>query len=301
MSNTIRSLSPDEVRAYARDGVVPVRQAIGADWTDRMLRAIDAIAAQPAGEYVADTGRGGDVRSRSFDGRYMWRQHADIRAFAFEAGLGRLAGQAMGATAVRFYFDHLFIKEPRTEAPTPWHQDIPYWPFTGQQVCSTWVALTANDVESSALEFVRGSHRWGKHYRPKVFIDDKAGADWIGASDDEECPDIEAQRDAYDILSFAVEPGDALLFSAHVLHSARGNQSATARRVAISLRFLGDDAIWDPRPGTDPIVAQADVCVRPGELARDDRAFPVVHERRNEHGTHPERTRNDHGRDGGRT
>jgi hypothetical protein len=47
--------------------------------------------------------------------------------------------------------------------------------------------------------------------------------------------------------------------------------------VAISLRFLGDDARWDPRPGTDPIVTQADVDLAPGALAHDDRAFPVVY------------------------
>jgi ectoine hydroxylase-related dioxygenase (phytanoyl-CoA dioxygenase family) len=235
----------------------------------------DEVSARPHGQYVAATGRAGDRRSRSFDGRYMWRHNADVRAFALEAGLGGIAGQAMRATEVRFYFDHLFIKEPETDQPTPWHQDLPYWPFSGQQVCSAWVALTANDVDSSALEFVRGSHLSGKRYRPTVFIDDKA--DWIGASDDQACPDIESARDRYDIVSFAVEPGDALLFSAHILHAAPGNRSATDRRVAISLRFLGDDATWDPRPGTDPIVTQTDVRVQPGELARDDDAFPVVY------------------------
>ena len=39
---------------------------------------------------------------------------------------------------------------------------------------------------------------------------------------------------------------------------------------------LGDDARWDPRPGTDPIVTQDDVTIAPGALARDDSAFPVV-------------------------
>lgn len=242
-----------------------------------MLRTADEVAAHPDGPYVADTGRAGDARSRSYDGRYMWRRNPDIRAFALEAGLGRLAGQAMDVAEVRFYFDHLFIEEPDTDQPTPWHQDLPYWPFTGQHVYSAWVALTENDVDSSTLEFVRGSNRWGKHYRPKVFIDVQAGTEWIGASTDEECPDIEHARDRYDIVSFDVEPGDALLFSAHILHSSRGNRSATDRRVAISIRMLGDDAVWDPRPGTDPIVTQADVRVQPGELARDDEAFPLVY------------------------
>lgn len=277
MTDSGRDLTPEEGRTYRRHGVVLIQRAVSSVWTERLLQAADEIAARPVGPYVADTGRAGSTRGRSFDGRYMWRDHPVIREFALESGLGRLAGQAMGVREVRFYFDHLFIKEPETLEPTPWHQDLPYWPFAGQHVCSTWVALTANDADSSALEFVRGSHGWGKHYRPKVFIDANAGAEWIGASDDEECPDIEADRDRYDIVSYSVEPGDALLFSAHVLHAAGVNRSASARRVAISLRFLGDDARWDPRPGTDPIVTQADVDLEPGALARDDRAFPVVY------------------------
>ena len=267
-------LSAETKTRFQQDGVILVKHAIDQTWVDRMLQVVDELAAEAPGPYAADTGQPGDTQNRSYDGRYRWRHNPDIRALAFETRLGRLAGQAMGSREVRFYFDHIFIKEPRTDTATPWHQDIPYWPFAGQDVCSAWVALTANDVGSSALEFVRGSHSWGKRYRPKMFIDTEAS--WIGTSEDEACPDIESARAQYDIVSFDVEPGDALLFSAHILHSARGNLSATDRRVAISLRFLGDDATWDPRPGTDPIVTQDHVSVQPGELAQDDDVFPVV-------------------------
>ena len=270
-------LSAEQQARFQRDGVIRVPHAIDRTWVDRMLGVADALAKEAPGVYAADTGKPGDTQDRSYDGRYRWRHDPDIRAYAFETHLGRLAGQAMGSHEVRFYFDHIFIKERKTSTATPWHQDIPYWPFAGQDVCSAWVALTANDVDSSALEFVRGSHRWGARYRPRTFIDTEAA--WIGTSDDAECPDVEGARAEYDIVSFDVEPGDALLFSAHILHGARGNQSPTDRRVAISLRFLGDDATWDPRPGTDPIVTQEHVTVQPGELARDDEMFPVVYRR----------------------
>ncbi|MEM7478182.1 MAG: phytanoyl-CoA dioxygenase family protein, partial [Planctomycetota bacterium] len=41
----------------------------------------------------------------------------------------------MDSASARFYFDHLFVKQPGTDNPTPWHQDAPYWPFRGRKIC----------------------------------------------------------------------------------------------------------------------------------------------------------------------
>ena len=40
-----------------------------------------------------------------------------------------------------FWYDQLFVKEPGTLDPMPWHHDLPYWPFRGSQVCSVWLAI----------------------------------------------------------------------------------------------------------------------------------------------------------------
>ena len=125
-------------------------------------------------------------------------------------------------------------------------------------------------MSESSLEFVRGSHRWGKFFAPVAF---GTNAGWTADFRGEECPDIEAARDRFDIVGFDVDPGDALVFSAWTLHGAPGNASGR-RRVALSTRWLGDDARWAPRPGCDPTVKQADVCVAPGTYPADDDCFP---------------------------
>ena len=62
------------------------------------------------------------------------------------------------------------------------------------------------------------------------------------------------------MVGFDVEPGDALLFDYRILHRSRGNASPR-RRVAVSWRWLGDDATWAPEVGTDP---------QPERVASDD-------------------------------
>lgn len=263
--------------AFQRDGVVVVRQAISPAWVERMGRFAQAQLEAPSrwgNDQPETSGTGG----RLFTDRYLWRSSEDVRAFAFESGVAALVGQLMGSRTARLYFDHLLIKEPRTLAPTPWHQDVPYWPFQGRQIASAWVALTDATVEGSAMEFVRGSHADGRVYRPEVFGDarNNASAAWQTKSNAERVPDIEAHRSAFDIVGWDMKAGDAVVFSAWVLHGARGNASAAQRRVAMSTRWLGDDAIWAPAEGTDPTVTQADVCVAPGMPAHDDDRFPLV-------------------------
>ncbi|MBT8447846.1 MAG: phytanoyl-CoA dioxygenase family protein [Gammaproteobacteria bacterium] len=268
----------DEHKAsFERDGVVHVPGAVSPEWVARMTSVIDRQMAAPS-NWANDVNAGNRV-DRFFTDRYQWRDNPDIRAYIFETDLAAMAGALMGASTVRFYFDHMLVKEPGTVAPTPWHQDLPYWPFLGRQVCSAWVALTPCDVSTSAMEFVRGSHAWGRYFKPEIFGDDDANPNqWQkdAQAEGEAMPDIEAERAAYDIIGFSVQPGDALVFSAWTLHGARGNASADQRRMAISTRWLGDDATWYPHAGADPTVTQADVSIAPGEPARDDDRFPVV-------------------------
>ena len=127
-------------------------------------------------------------------------------------------------------------------------------------------------MTESSLEFVRGSHRWGRYFAPESFTGESAWtADFVG----ERCPVIEAARDDYDIVGFDVEPGDALVFSSWSVHGSPGN-AGTHRRTALSTRWLGDDAVWSPHPGCDPSGTQDDTTAVPGGYPADDDRFPLV-------------------------
>lgn len=251
-----------------------VRGAVGDDWVQRILEDADRQLSRP-GRWVTDTSPAATT-NRLFTSRYRWQQEPVVRDFVFNSPVAAMAAELLQSRTVRLYFDHLLVKEPRTAAPTPWHQDIPYWPFMGRQIVSAWVSATASTVEESALEFVRGSHRWNSYYAPESF-DGRGG--WTDDFAGERMPDIEAARRGgdcpYEIVSFDVAPGDAVFFSAWIIHGARGN-AGDRRRVALSTRWLGDDAVWHPHPGCDPIVTDADTTDEPGERLADDVRFPVV-------------------------
>ena len=85
-------------------------------------------------------------------------------------------------------------------------------------------------------------------------------------------PDIEADRAAYDIVSWDMAPGDAVVFSALALHAAPGNAS-TRRRRAVSIRLTGDDVRYAKKRKRAQILR--DPGLRPGD-AMDCDLFPVI-------------------------
>ncbi|WP_423917242.1 phytanoyl-CoA dioxygenase family protein [Candidatus Poriferisodalis sp.] len=263
-------ITAEHKATFEAEGVVKVSGAVGDDWIERVLEVADKQLRDP-GKWVSDTNPGASS-NRLFTTRYRWQEDPVIGGFVFDSGMAQMAAELMGSSSARFYFDHLLIKEPRTANPTPWHQDIPYWPFMGKQICSSWVAMTPVTVAESSLEFVRGSHSWGAYYAPESFDGSKGFmADFEG----EKMPDVEADRASYDIVGFDVEPGDALFFSSWIIHGSPGN-AGDHRRVALSTRWLGDDAVWYPHPGCDPIVSDDDTIAVAGEYPADDNRFPLV-------------------------
>lgn len=148
------------------------------------------------------------------------------------------------SSKVNVLFDQWLIKEPGTETPTPWHHDVPYWPVDGDMLSTLWLALDPVDLASGAVEYVKGSHRWGQRYFPQTF----SGMDGF-TEDLPRIPDIDANRDDYDIVHFELEPGDCTAHHGLLVHSAPGNRRSDRRRRAYVTRWAGDDVTFDDREG----------------------------------------------------
>ena len=272
-------ITPEIQEEFDANGVVKVPGVIGPEWIERFLADAQRQLDNP-GVWVSDTNPGADT-DRLFTTRYRWETNALVNDFLYQSPIAGLAARLVGSPSVRFYFDHLLIKEPQTSKTTPWHQDIGYWPFLGRQIVSAWVPMTAATVAESSLEFVKGSHKWNAYYAPKSF---DGGEGWAEEFEGKEIPDVQAAREAaasagtdceYDIIGFDVQPGDVLFFSAWVIHGSPGN-AGNNRRVAFSTRWLGEDATWFPHAGCDPTVTQQDTTAVPGEHLVDDDRFPLV-------------------------
>jgi ectoine hydroxylase-related dioxygenase (phytanoyl-CoA dioxygenase family) len=262
-----RPLTDADVAAYREDGAVCLRGMFDRGWLDLLAAGVERNLAEPGphARHYTPPGRPG----RFFGDYVNWRRIPEYRRFALESPAAALVARLMGASRVNLFHEHVLVKEPGTEERTPWHHDQPYWAVDGDQVCSLWLPLDPVPRET-AVEFVAGSHRWGKWYTPVRFADHKTHPSPVG----EPVPDVEAERARLRILGWALEPGDAVVFHGLTLHGAPGNASATTRRRAVSTRWTGDDARFVRRPGflSPPF---DDVTLRDGD-PMDSPWFPVA-------------------------
>jgi ectoine hydroxylase-related dioxygenase (phytanoyl-CoA dioxygenase family) len=232
-------IDDESVAAFQRDGAVCIRQLFRPEEMQILRRGIDAnLAALSPRAKVASAA---DDPGYFVEDFCNWQDNEHYRRFIFDSPLAETAGRLMQSSTARLYHDHMLTKEPGTRQPTPWHQDQPYYNIEGRQNVSFWIPVDAVNREST-LEFIAGSHL-GPWLMPRSFMD--AQARWFPEGTLADLPDIEGNRDAYPILGWELQPGDAVGFHMLMLHAARG--VGERRRRVFSARFLGDDIRHAPR------------------------------------------------------
>lgn len=233
-------VSPATVAEFRANGAVVVRGLFTPDEVATVERGIERNLADPSPLFL--------VASRDDDpGRFVedfcsWQRIDEFRDIAFRSRAADAAGALMQSSTVRLFHDHVLVKEPGTQQPTPWHQDQPYYNVDGVQNCSMWMPVDPV-AEESTLEFLAGSHLGG-WLLPRSFMDEQAK--WFPEGTLHELPEIEGHREDFEIVRWALEPGDVVFFHMLTVHHAYGVPGGSRRR-AFSLRFLGDDAVHAPR------------------------------------------------------
>ena len=253
--------SDDVVERFRTDGVVHLPGALDATWLELVATGVERNLRQP-GPY-ARTLYPGTEREMYLD----YCNHAAIPEFGIllaDSPIVDLMSALLDATELYLFFDQIWIKEPGPTRRTPWHQDLTVWLTSPGKLCGCWITLEPLGAVES-LEFVRGSHLGPLHDMTRLDGDpDDDTAALYGTLP--RLPDIEADRDAYDIVSYASEPGDLLVFHPAILH---GGGAGNGRRRTLSLRFYGDDVTYDPPAGPpSPPFPGVDATHRPGDPLR---------------------------------
>jgi hypothetical protein len=270
MSRTI-PISDAQVAQYHRDGAVLLKGVLSAAELALLAQGVDQVYADP-GE------RSSVVRSPEGEGETLVLNYPTTRSPALrslvESGvIGQLAGKVMDVPQAQLVFEQIFYKTKGRIVPTPWHQDTPFLRVRGYDMCRVWLTADPSPADIT-VQMVRGSHRWNVVYstgtgetEPVVRQEERASYnnDNLGDPGLPPPPDVARYRDSFDILSFDVEPGDALVFQGNMLHGASGRDAWEHPRRAFATMWGGPQLRYhEPRGKAFP---------PPGNL----REHPVPH------------------------
>ncbi len=167
----------DEHVAFFRDnGYVRCDDVLSAEELEIVRRGIDKGRAERKGlvRDLAGSGENGNSQAgkdRILQMLNLWELYPEIKAYVFGGRSARMAQQLTGSPTIHLYHDQALIKEPGPSAPSPWHQDQPYWPSEEPGMISCWMALDDVTVERGCMQFIPGSHRWGE-FPPMSFKGD---------------------------------------------------------------------------------------------------------------------------------
>ena len=207
-------------------------------------------------------------RSRVWDrddhGRTMfwdamaWHDVAEYQRFVFESPAAEIAGRLLGSSRINFFFDAVFVRSAGSQFQTPWHQDEPYWSVEGHDTCTIWMPLVPVNA-ANALAFVPGSHLGSVAFDHYDFgtlnPDGEADVDRsdFTATAQADVPDIDADREAFGVVSWDMEPGDCVVFNSRILHGGSGLLDAYRNLEVFTSKWLGDDVRIAVRDvGMDP-------------------------------------------------
>ncbi|HLY57432.1 MAG TPA: phytanoyl-CoA dioxygenase family protein [Stellaceae bacterium] len=259
------AVDPEALDTFRRHGAACIKGGFSG-WVDVIAAGIERNMREP-GPLASSPVRAGEP-GHFFDDYCNWQRIPEFARVVRESPAAELAAAFMESDTAQFFHDHVLVKEPGTQKPTPWHQDIPYYFIGGRQTVSFWIPV--DPVREATLRFVAGSHLWPRWVSPVRWLDDSSfyggDADYLPVPDPDNDPSME-------VIEWQLEPGDAVAFDFRTVHGARGNLSAGRRRV-LSLRWVGDDARYAERPGrtSPPFPGHGMV---PGQRLRED-WFPVI-------------------------
>ena len=273
------SITENQKQRFHEDGFLYLPQSIDKGWVEVLKSGLEQSMAQP-GEFLWTYTDEDDGRHFHNENR-RWHEIDAYCDFIFQSPVGELIGKVAGWEKACLLFDSAFYRSPGTATRTPWHQDLPYLCVDGDHVlASAWIPLYPIAREST-LECVRGSHRWNKRFFRMNFDPEGERSHMQGDHEErwDRIPDIDGNRDQFEICGYAMSPGDCLILDGEVLHGSAGNLDPEQPLAVVTIRMLGDDAIYRPdkpggvQPDLDAYAREAGL--RPGDPV-ESALFPRV-------------------------
>jgi ectoine hydroxylase-related dioxygenase (phytanoyl-CoA dioxygenase family) len=241
------TVTADQVAQYQRDGAILIKGVLTPEELDLLERGVEEAHTAPGERFTR-------VQSPNGEGETLLEMfpslHCPSLAKLLATGrVAELAGRLMAVSSAQLVLDQTFYKAAGYINPTPWHQDTPFLRVRGHDMARVWLSADVSPRDLT-LQVVRGSHRWNVVYNTTtpqsarvVTTDEGAEFTFEGMGNDAlpVAPDVARYRDSFDILSWNVEPGDALVFNGNILHGADGRAHHPSARRAFTSMWGGPE------------------------------------------------------------
>lgn len=229
-------LSKEQIRLYRENGFVALPDVLEREEV-RALRRILTGAVRDRKRKHADGLIQTNPRYEKVFAQMvnLWEDYEEFRPFILNSRLADIARRLVGCRSIRLWHDHALIKPPFDGAPTPWHQDFPYWPMKEPGALSCWLALDDVDESNGCMSFVPGTHRLGA-LAPVSLTHPSSLFKVAGLDRRKHRPKI-----------VRLKAGSCTFHDGNTFHHAGPNRSAKPRR-ALAIIYMPAGVTYDGKP-----------------------------------------------------
>ena len=161
-----------------------------------------------------------------------------------------------------------FNKPAKISNTLHWHQDVAYFPLKPNNQIAVWFPLEIVTKERGAMNYAIGSHKEG--IRGSINLHTRE------AYDNEDRPLIpqNPEDEGFEVRTMEMTPNDMLVHDGYTWHYTGPNVVDGYNRVGISVRFITDESVFDPRPGQGAAFTKQ-IEINPGEVIQG-KPFPIL-------------------------
>jgi ectoine hydroxylase-related dioxygenase (phytanoyl-CoA dioxygenase family) len=160
----LSDIGAEQIAFFQENGYLQISDFFSGEEIQELGEALDKTVADKRIRILGGGREASDDYRRVFNQMVnLWEDYPAIRKFSFDPRLAEVARRLSQCSRLVIYHDHALIK-PGGEGSkeTNWHQDAPYWPMEQVGALSAWIAVDDVDMDNGCLQFIPGSHKYGR-------------------------------------------------------------------------------------------------------------------------------------------
>ncbi len=220
------TLTPDQIAFFHREGYLTLESVMDREEVEQLCVVYDKLFASQAGREEGNqydlAGTDEDDQPAALPQIVNPSKYApQLTQLTVRAHVCTIAKQLLGTDA-EMQSEFAILKPPRTDVPTPWHQDEAFWAEDlDYNSLSIWIPLQNVTPENGCLRYIPGSHNSGVVPHRPIDNDPR-----IHGLETDELDESKA-------VSCSVLAGGAVIHHCRTLHGAGGNLTNAPRRAYI--------------------------------------------------------------------
>lgn len=172
------------------------------------------------------------------------------------------------ATRLQLLETIVFNKPPMISNTLNWHQDVSYFPMKPNNQIAVWIPFEYVNEKRGAMVYALKSHKEGMMGSTNLHTREKF--------DNEDRPIIpdNPEEHGFEVKRMDMSCKDILIHDGYTWHYSLPNIEEGYTRKGLSVRFITDEAVFDPRPGQGAAFTKQ-IQIDSGEIIQGE-PFPIL-------------------------